>query len=317
MIKELCTVYDCEFDLYHDAVIKDDIVYALDKEGNPVPVKDHVCEYVDFDMVQFYTEYYDVSGGKPEKDNSKWGYLQLSTGKIIVSPKYDYASPFYGDRAKVKKNMKYGFIDSEGREIVAIIWDETDSSFHNSGLCWVKRDNKFGYIDKIGTIVLPLQFEKAEQFERIGKDNNGDYEYTALVKKDGKYGYINIKGNYIIEPSFDDVKKFWFKDYVAVKAYGKWKFINKRGKFVSALEFDDVGESGLFSIKEIAPEKKLFSGAGHIDFYTVKKNGKWGIMFENSDIVMLEGDERYVVYRNMKIYIKDGHVTSTRKLKTK
>lgn len=315
MIKELCTVYDCEFDLYHDAVIKDDIVYALDKEGNSVPVRDYICPYVDFDMVQFYTGF-DGRHVAPERDNSKWGYVQLSTGKIIVPPKYDYALPFYGNRASVKTNNKYGFIDPKGSEIVELIWDDTDSSFYK-GLCWVKKDSKFGYIDERGTIVLPLQFENAEQFERIGKDNNGDYEYTALVKKDGKYGYIDIKGNYIIEPSFDEVKKFWFKDYIAVKAHEKWKFISKRGELVSAFEFDDVGESGVFSIKEIALEKKLFSGAGHIDFYTVKKGGKWGIMFENSDIVMLEGHERYVVYRNMKIYIKDGHVTSMRKLKTK
>lgn len=317
MTKELCTVYDCEFDLYHDAVIKDDIVYALDKDGNSVPLRDYICEYVDFDMVQFYTGDYNMSGGETQKDKSKWGYLQLSTGKIIIPPKYDFASPFYGDRAEVKRNMKYGFIDPEGSEVVDIIWDKTGGAFHNDGLCWVKKDNKFGYIDKTGTIVFPLQFEKAEQFERIGKDNNGNYEYTALIRKDSKYGYIDIKGNYIVEPIFDDIKKFWFRDYAAAKVYGKWKFINKRGEFVAAFEFDEVGECGDFSTKKIVNEEKKLFESERINFYTVKKNGKWGIMTEDFDIVMLKDDERYLVYKNMKIYMKNGHVTSTRKINTK
>lgn len=316
MTKDLCTVYDCEFDLYHDALIKDGIVYAIDKDGNSVLLRDYLCKYVDFDMVQFYTGYFGRYE-KPEMDNSKWGYLQLSTGKIVVTPKYDYAYPFYGDRAEVKKNMKYGFIDPEGREVVEIIWDETGGAFHNDGLCWVKKDNKFGYIDKTGTVALSLQFEKAEQFEYIGKDNKGDCEYAAFVKKDSKYGYIDKKGNYIFKPSFDDVKKFWYRDYVAVKAYAKWNFINKRGEFVAAFEFDDVGESGGFSIKEIVNAEKVLFRTERIVFYTVKKYGQWGIMIDNYDIVMPEDNVRYVVYRNMKIYIKDGHVTSMRKLKTK
>lgn len=317
MDNELCTVYDCEFDLYHKALIKDNMVYILDKEENPVPVRDYICEHVDFDRVQFYTGYdYDIPNPESEKVNSKWGYLKLSTGKIIIPPKYDYAAPFYGNRAEVKKNMKYGFINPEGKEVIDITWEETAGAFYKD-LCWVKKDNKFGYINKAGIIVLSLQFEKVEQFESVGKGNKGDYEYTALVKKDGKYGYIDIQGNYIVEPTFDHIKKFWFRDYVAVKSFGKWGFINKRGEVVADFEFDEVGESGSLSYKEIDNEKKSFGGCERIDFYTIKKEGNWGIMFSNLDIITIKDSETHVIYKNMKIYMKNGHVTSTRKLKAK
>lgn len=354
-----CTIYDCEFDLYHKGLIKDNIVYSLDDEGNPVPPREHICEYVDFGRVQFYIGHCNIHYAESGEDDSKWGYLQYSTGRIVVPPIYDYAAPFYGNRACVKKNKKYGFIDPEGREIVETIWDDTAGNFRGN-LCWVKEGEEFGYIDKNGTIVIPLQFDTAEQFQSFRKDNQedckyaalvkkdgkygyidqmgnyifelvfdtaeqfhsisknncGDYNYAAIVKRDGKYGYINENGNYIFEPSFEDAKEFWSVGYAPVK-YGRWSFIDRSGEFVVAFQFDEIGESGNFSTKKIINEEKVRYGAEYIDFYTVKKDGQWGVMIDNFDIIMVEDDLHYVVYRDMRIYIKNGRVTSMRKLKIK
>ena len=312
-MKEIaCTIYDCEFDLYHKGVIKDNVVYKLDNEGNPVPIKEYVCEYVDFDRVQFYTGYYDRTYSEPQKDNSKWGYFQLSTGSVIVPPIYDYACPFYGDRARVYKNKKYGFIDTEGSEVVEVLWDNTAGAFHEA-LCWVRKGDKFGYIDKRGRVILSPQFDIAKEFEFIGNDYEG-HKYAALVKKDGKYGYIDEKGKYIFEPSFDDAKKFWSKGYAPVKAYGKWAFIDKSGEFVVAFQFHEVGEEGRFEINEYLENQKTLSSELYIDFYTVNKDGQWGLMDSNFNIIMPEPGANYVIYKGIKLFIKEGRVTSKRKV---
>lgn len=306
MDRELCTIYDCEYDLYKKGFIKDNRVYAQSNEGNLAPASEYVCEYISFDMVQFYTDHYDKSGIQSKEDNSKWGYFQLSTGRVVVPPIYDYAYPFYDDRAKVQKNLKYGFIDPKGREVVEIIWDDTARAFHKA-LCWVKKGDEFGYIDKDGAVVLPPQFEVAKGFQFIGESYE-DQNYAALVKKDGKFGYIDEKGNYIFEPSFEDARAFSrignkpIMSYAPVMIYGKWGFIDKKGAFVVAFQFDDVGE-------------KPFFGAEHLDFYTVNKYGQWGLMNADFDHIAPLNGQRYVVYRGWKIYIKDGKVTSTRKLK--
>lgn len=52
------------------------------------------------------------------------------------------------------------------------------------GLAYVKLNGKFGYIDKKGVEVIPIQFDEADIF----KDGK------AKVKKDGEYFYINTSG---------------------------------------------------------------------------------------------------------------------------
>lgn len=321
MTKELCTIYDCEWDLYYKGAIEDNTVYRIDEEGSLAPAGEYICEHIDFDMVQFYTGCYDGTYTEPGKGTSKWGYFQRSTGRVIVPPTYDYAYPFYCDRAKVQKNKKYGFIDPEGSAVVEIIWDDTANAFHKA-LCWVKEGDKFGYIDKYGTVVLPPQFEVAKGFQFIGKSYD-EHKYAALVKKDGKYGYIDEKGNYIFEPGFKDARKFWrighepVKSFAPIRIYEKWGFIDINGDFAAAFQFDDVGQEGAFSTTgNINKEKALF-GAEHIHFYTVRKFGQWGLMNSDFNVIMPEDGKRYVEYRGTKVYIKDGKVTSMRKLEVK
>ncbi|AKL94572.1 hypothetical protein CACET_c10890 [Clostridium aceticum] len=316
-----CTIYDCEFDLYYKGRIKDKVVYVVDEEGNYKAAEEYVCQHISFDMVQFYIGCYDESNTEPQKDTSKWGYFLLSTGVIIVPPTYDYAYPFYGDRAKVKKNNRYGFIDPEGREVVEIVWDDTADAFHKA-LSWVKKEDKFGYIDKNGEVILSPQFEVAKEFRCLDVftvHSQEKRQYAALVKKDGKYGYIDKKGTYIFEPSFDDAKEFWDIGYAAVMVRGKWGFINGRGEFVVALQFDDVGGSdGFITRKNVNKEKTFFGyNAEVVSFYTVKKYKQWGLLTDDFDIIMPEDGKQYVIHRGMKIYIKDGKVTSRRELKSR
>jgi hypothetical protein len=321
MEKIECTIYDCEFDQYYKAILRDNIVYALDNEGREVPAKEYVCEHVDFGMVQFYIGHYSQTGDRENDDDCKWGYFMHSTGQVVIPPAYDYAYPFYGNWAKVEKDMKCGFIDYEGREIVKIIWDDTDSSL-NRGLCWVRKGDKFGYIDHLGTVVINPQFEMAKDCQFVGESYE-DRKYAAIVKKDGKYGFIDEKGEYIFKPSFEDARIFWSADYeqqkryAPVKAFGKWGFIDSKGHFIVDFQFDDVGREGAFSTKEIMNKEKVSFGEERINFYAVNKDGQWGIIKSDLEVIMPEDGQNYVVYKERKIYIKNGWITNIRRINGK
>ncbi|MDR3586150.1 MAG: WG repeat-containing protein [Desulfosporosinus sp.] len=293
-----CTIYDCEYGRYVKGVIINNKVYALDNNNAPVPAKDYLCEYISFDMAQFYVGYYSEIYLDDYKDTSKWGYIHLSDGEIVVPPIYDNAIPFYGDRGRVEKDGKYGFLAPDGSMVIDLIWDDCGRSFR-AGLCPVKRGLLWGYVDKNGTVVVEPSFEIAEQFEIIKKEI-----YGALVKKDGKYGYIDANGQYIFEPNLNDARKFWWKGYAPVMIYGLWGFIDSNGAFAVALQFNDVQDEGSF-------------GWGIDEFYVVKKGGQWGIIDEHLNVIMPGKGVRYVVYGDRKIYLGNGKITSERKLTVK
>lgn len=64
----------------------------------------------------------------------------------------------------------------------------TLSSFHD-GLAAICKDGKWGYMDKVGKIVIPPSYSSARDF----------HEGLAAVSKDGRYGYIDKDGNVILQ----------------------------------------------------------------------------------------------------------------------
>jgi|GEM_PF-902155 len=366
-----CTIYDCEFDCYVNGVIDSNIVYAIANDGSYEPAKDAICEYADYGMVQFYIgnyyEYLDIS----DKDNNAiWGYFHYKTGEIVIQPEYEYAGAFYGDRACIIKNGKIGYIDYTGNIVIDIIWDEIKCGkphwkFQNGEHIaeeeqWlVRKDDKWGYINRDGKIIIPLDFDYAtlfhenraevkigkkfgcinvngdivikpvydeiEEFKFVGKDDIKSY-YAARVKNDGKYGFINEDGKHIIECLFEEAFEFWDIGYAGVKFIDKWSIIDKNGNFVAYDKFEDIGQ--LYGVLDVIYAKKMWGtnkegyyqhtlGSYNISdvYFTVKVDNKWGISDSNFNIIMPELNNQYIKLKGKKLYIKNGDVTSIKKIK--
>ena len=71
------------------------------------------------------------------------------------------------------------------------------SGFHD-GLASVSKDGKWGFIDKKGNLVIPLQYEMTKDFS----------EGKAAAFKDGKWGYIEKDGSLLIQFRFTDAFNF-------------------------------------------------------------------------------------------------------------
>lgn len=79
-------------------------------------------------------------------------------GEEILS-KYEWVDcVFCDDRARVLFNDKNGFIDTGGREICPIKYDEAD--FFYNGFAGVCIDGKWGFINKQGEEVCPLIYDE-------------------------------------------------------------------------------------------------------------------------------------------------------------
>jgi hypothetical protein len=94
------------------------------------------------------------------------------------------------------RNDKLGYIDRSGKIIIEPKFEEAEN--FSEGLATVKIGEKFGYIDRTGKITIKPKFDGAENFS----------EGLATVAIDSKYGCIDKAGKLVIPARFDDIRVF-------------------------------------------------------------------------------------------------------------
>lgn len=73
---------------------------------------------------------------------------------MIIRPQFEEVEDFDEDgTAAAQLNEKWGFIDKEGRVLVPFKY-ESPVSF-SGGLVWFQVDDKSGYADRFGKIIWP------------------------------------------------------------------------------------------------------------------------------------------------------------------
>lgn len=117
---------------------------------------------------------------------------------------------------KYKRNNKYGFKDLKGKIIIPPIYDEVFNFSEN--LACVEKDNKYGYIDRNNNLVIPYNYDLAMSFS----------EGLACVSIGEKSGYIDNNGNIVIDIKYDAATSF-SNNTSRVKIDDKWGILNKDG----------------------------------------------------------------------------------------
>lgn len=127
----------------------------------------------------------------------------------------------------VIRNDKFGFTDNKGKLVIPCVWNYADS--FKEGLASVRNENGlWGFIDKSGEIVVPC----------IWRDVDGFSEGLACVFNGIKYGYIDKNGKQVIPCKWDCACSF--EDGLAsvdggfINKAGEWVFHNKEWKQVSS-----------------------------------------------------------------------------------
>src|SRR5437016_7429248 len=117
----------------------------------------------------------------------------------------------------------------------------------------VEKDGKSGYIDRIGKVVIPLQFDSANDF----------HEGLALVMTGGEKFFVDPSGRVLIKARFDIVNNFseglaavnngQVRNSIGLIANpGKWGYIDRTGKLAIPMKFthaEDFSE-GLAAVQD-------------------------------------------------------------------
>lgn len=128
-----------------------------------------------------------------------YGYLDRY-GKEIIPAKFESASDFKDGKAVVKiKGGEYGLIGTQGQLINNYNYAFVGN--YGDGLLVFQKspDDKYGYIDEKGMIVIPPQYAQAQAFTQGRAVVNASEDYI------NKYGLIDKKGNYILNPEYNEI----------------------------------------------------------------------------------------------------------------
>lgn len=132
--------------------------------------------------------------------------LTMEPGQGLKREEFIYRSAqhFENNLARVSiKDKGYNFINEKGKFLSKVMFQYAGD--FSEGLAKVALNNKLGFINKNGEIVINKEILKPEgelitspQFESITDFQEG----LAVVKVRGKYGFINTNGNFVIKPQF-------------------------------------------------------------------------------------------------------------------
>ena len=147
------------------------------------------------------------------------GEMNLNVKKLKSFNPDDYFFGEYG-LAEFEENDKYGFIDTKGNIMIDCIYDKVRR--FSDGFALVKKDGKYGFIDTKGNLAIDCSaYDNVCSFE----------EGLSSVVKNDKFGFIDTKGNLIIDCIYDFA--FDFHNGIAkVEKDGKMFTIDHNGNVV-------------------------------------------------------------------------------------
>ncbi|MEL6109180.1 MAG: WG repeat-containing protein [Planctomycetota bacterium] len=205
--------------------------------------------------------------------DGKWGLCDLQ-GTVLLEPQYDDVDAFSESLARVNvgarlefpgfmEGGKTGYIDRDGRPIIACTFDRRGWGFHE-GYASVGRD----LIDRNGEIQFSrfgLSNQFAEGLINVHSfkddpttdyvDAKGSIEFTvdgygeefseglAAVFDNKRAGFVDSTGSFVVQPRFEQAQSFSNGLAGVSVAEGRWGYINRDGKLVTPTHFNEVREA--------------------------------------------------------------------------
>lgn len=185
------------------------------------------------------------------RKDDKYGYIDTS-GKQVISYRYNVAGDFDEGMAVVSNGDKYGIINESGKTIVPFQFGwldnySEDMAMYSDGSEY--DDGKRGFVNRAGKIVIPATWDSAFDFsEGLATVKIGDY-------KSGKWGVIDKTGKTVVAPKYDQVN---------IESMAG--FINKG---------DGEYKNGKLDVYNFNPKgANAYEGYDSITRYTIDKRGK-------------------------------------------
>ena len=157
--------------------------------------------------------------------DDRWFYIDsMSTNPFGIT--FDFAETFHGDRAMVKEGERYRIIDTKGKTVAAMHYDQVNLQ---SPWRWqvtnIKGDVYWsGFVDLDGKEVVPLIYDEVGYYD--------DEVKRLRVGKGDKYGFLDELAQVVIPVQYEYAEIF-SKGKARVMLNGRQFFIDPNGKEVT------------------------------------------------------------------------------------
>ena len=156
---------------------------------------------------------------------------------VVVEYAYQEAHDFHEGLAAVKQDDRWGYIDNLGRIAIPLVHKIPDAGDFSDGFAFLGDH----YIDTEGNQAFSREDPDTgvieEKFFRNGLPFS---QGLAAVQSGAQWGFIDLMGNYVIAPSFERVDSF-SEGLAPARKNGLWGYINVRGVFVIEPKFLRAG----------------------------------------------------------------------------
>lgn len=158
------------------------------------------------------------------RDN-QWGLVNQAGG-LLLSPHFSWNQEqppggFFEGRCSFRQGSKFGFLNDQGQPIIPPQFDWVGD--FSEKLALVAIDDRYGYIDLFGDLVIEAQFPDASLFS--------EGVAAAQDAATGKWGFINTKGKWVVDPIYDLADNMQ-NGLARVSLHQQWQYLNKEGAII-------------------------------------------------------------------------------------
>jgi serine/threonine protein kinase len=168
-----------------------------------------------------------------DKGNDSVTFVLIDKSGKEISRRYDYIDEFSNELARVELNAKWGFINTSGKEIIQLKYEEAGNFKDGIAPVVLEVDGKKngGFIDKSGNTVIPFNFG--------GLLSYGDG--LICTRRDNKWIFIDKNYADIVIPKLDyDIIDDFSEGLASVRLKRSFGFIDKTGNEIVPLLYEKV-----------------------------------------------------------------------------
>ncbi|KAA3650637.1 MAG: WG repeat-containing protein [Bacteroidetes bacterium] len=229
------------------------------------------------------------------KDSSKYGIINKH-GDYVIENKFSWIEPFDElGRCKAKYDSLFGVLDANGGVVLPFIYGSIGS--FNDSLILIAKDEKYGFANYNGEIVIPIEFDFNPNVLVYAQFNNGFAKY--LLKE--KIGVINTKAEKVVPAIFEDMDEYSDLTFFAVKKRGKWGYSDQNLRLAIPYKFqyaktfkEDIGivkekEKWYFINKDGQPINQYkYDNILYLlsNYYLVENENKKGLLNNQLEVVL-------------------------------